>query len=144
MTATATDADDTTTDEPTLTDHWIPVLAEFWRQADWDQMGGTKQSRADFFGTRVRLAKRQGDVHAALDKLARKLGMAVPELPTKHLTPLVENNAEAMAVLKDEHVWLVNLTDQAVSNFFASLEDPAAENDPTTTDLSDFIDGDGQ
>lgn len=135
---TATDTDDVEAD---LEQHWVPVLAEYWRQADWEMFGGRQMSRANVFGTRVRVAKRQGDVHAALDKLAGKLGMAVPELPTKHLAPLVEHNDAAMHTLKNEHVWLVNLTDQSVTNYFAALDGDSSDDDDgrTTTDLSDFI-----
>lgn len=127
--------------EPTddLERDWIAVLAEYWRQADWDRFGGQQKSRADAFGERLEVASRAADVHAAFDKLANGLGIAVPELPTAHIDPLVENDDRAMRVLRRERVWLTNKADEAVSNYFAVLDDTEADAEPTTTDLSDYI-----
>lgn len=145
MPETATDTDDETTDdEPNLEQHWVAVLAEYWRQADWDQFGNQKKSRADTFGERLEVAVRAGDVHGALQKLARGLGIAVPELPTADLDPLTNNDDRAMRMLRRERVWLVNKADEAVRNFFDALDDADANAnadaaEQTTSDLSDFI-----
>lgn len=136
---TATDTDDETTDEADLEQHWVPILAEYWRQTDWDQFGNQKKSRADTFGERLTVAVRAGDVHGALDKLAQGLGLASPELPTANLDPLTDNNEQAMRTLRRERVWLVNKADEAVRNYFDALDDPSADAEQTTTDLSDFI-----
>lgn len=144
---TATDTQTTDTHELPDSDlefHWIAVLSEFWRQADWDQFSNQQKSRADTFGERIEVAGRAGDVHGALQKLAKGLGIAVPELPTENLDPLVANNTRAMRLLRRENVWLVNKTDETVRSYFAALnndDSPGEDTDPepTTTELSDFI-----
>lgn len=138
MTEPTTDTDELETE---LEQHWVAVLAEYWRQTDWDKFGNQKKSRADTFGERLEVAVRAGDVHGALQKLARGLGLAAPELPTADLDPLAENDDAAMRVLRRERVWLTNKADEAVQNFFASLDDPTADAEQTTTELSDFIAG---
>ncbi|MFW6337197.1 MAG: class I SAM-dependent methyltransferase [Phycisphaeraceae bacterium] len=101
--STDTDADDSTDAEPTDDDlerHWTIILAEYWRQADWDQFSGQQKSRAATFEERLLSAQNAGDVHGVLKKLARGLGMAAPELPTANLDPLVEHDDRAMRVLR--------------------------------------------
>ena len=135
------DENSTNTAKHDLEHHWIAVLAEYWRQADWDQFSNQQKSRADTFGERIEVASRGADVHAALRKLAKGLGMAVPELPTQNVDALVGNDDQAMRILRRESVWLVNKTDETVQNYFAALEadDADAEPEQTTTELSDFI-----
>jgi hypothetical protein len=144
MTQKQTEADETTIEsgrEPTRTAlerHWIAVLAEYWRQTDWDAFGTAKKSYADTFGERVEVATRAGGVHAALDKLAKGLGMATPELPTADLDPLVTNDSRAMQILRREDIWLVNKADETVRSYFDG-RDSGQKPKQTTTDLSDFI-----
>lgn len=118
---------------------WIVVLAEYWRQTDWDQFGSQKKSYADTFGERVEVATRAGGVHEALAKLAKGLGMAAPELPTEQLDPLVADEDRAMHVLRREDIWLVNKANETVENYYDGKDDPVADPEPTTSELSDFI-----
>lgn len=139
MTPQTTEPDDSADSD--LETNWIAVLAEYWRQADWDAFGGAQKARADTFGERVEVAARAGDVHGAFQKLAKGLGMAVPDLPTEHADPLVEHDEAAMRKLRRERVWLVNKANQTIQNYFDALEDDdSAADEPTTTDLGDFID----
>jgi len=144
MAESATDTDDATTDEPNLEQHWVAILAEYWRQTDWDQFGNQQKSRADTFGERLTVAVRAGDVHGALDKLAQGLGLASPRLPTANLDPLAENNRQAMRTLRRERVWLVNKADEAVTGYFENRDARHANAEPTrtTTELSDFVETD--
>lgn len=122
--------------------HWIAVLAEYWRQADWDAFGGAQKARADTFGERVEVAARAGDVHGAFQKLAKGLGMAVPDLPTEHTDPLVNADDEAMRTLRRERVWLVNKANETIQNYFDALDADDGESDgnsATTSELTDFI-----
>lgn len=134
MTATTTD-----TDSPTQREAWITVLAEYWRQTDWEQFQDQK-ARAETFDERTTVATRAGGVHEALDKLARGLNMAAPELPTRELDALVADEDAAMRTLRREHVYLVNKANETVRNFFDALEEDAdGGSGPTTTELSDFV-----
>lgn len=129
-TATATD------DE--LARHWQVVLAEYWIQTDWEQFPDTKR-RSESFEERLLSAQNAGDVHGALKKLARGLGMASPELPTENLDPLVENDEAAMRVLRREDIWLIAKAKETVQNYFDAKDDADSEPEPTTSQLSDFI-----
>lgn len=143
-------ADDSDT-ETEITDeqletHWIAVLSEYWRQADWDQFSNQQKPRADSFGERLEVATRAGGVTAALDKLAKGLGMASPSLPTEHLDPLKDNERQAMRVLRRDKIWLVNKTDETIQNYYDALDGdgdgqdaPEGEVAGTSTELSDFI-----
>jgi len=133
-----TDDTDSTDDAQPLTHDWIAVLAEYWRQADWEQFSGQQQAHEDTFGERLIPATRAGDVHGALETLAKGLGIATPDLPTAHVDPLVAHDEAAMRVLRREHVWLTNKASETVDNYFAA-RDGDNETTPSTTDLSDFI-----
>lgn len=125
-----------TTDEP-LEHDWIAVLAEYWRQADWEQFSGQQQAREDTFGERLISATRAGSVHGALETLAKGLGIATPDLPTENLDELVANDADAMAVLRREHVWLTNKASETVDAYFVAKN--GGTGGQTTTALNDFI-----
>lgn len=131
-----TDDTQTTTDEQ-LEHHWIAILAEYWRQADWEQFSGQQQAREDTFGERLISASRAGTVHGALDTLAKGLGIATPDLPTEDLDALVADEQASMTVLRREHVWLTNKASETVDAYFAAQN--SEESGQTTTDLSDFI-----
>lgn len=118
---------------------WITILAEYWRQTDWEQFQEQK-ARAETFDERTTVATRAGGVHEALDKLARGLNMASPELPTAQLDVLVADEDAAMRLLRREHVYLVNKANETVQNFFDALNgDESATDESTTTELSDFV-----
>ena len=65
--------------------------------------------------------------------------MASPDLPTEHLDPLVEDSETAMAVLRDEDIWLTAKTRETVQNYFNAKQNDGAEPESTTSELSDFI-----
>ena len=132
MTQTTADTDD-------IERAWITTLAEYWLQTDWDQFSGQQKSRADSFGERVEVATRAGDVHGALRRLARGLGLAAPELPTEQLDALTDDEDAAMRVLRRESIYLVNKADETVQNYFAAMDDADADASPTTSTLSDYI-----
>lgn len=137
MTATTTDTDDRRTD---IERAWITILAEYWRQTDWEQFDGEEKARAESFGERVEVATRAADVHGALDKLAKGLGMAAPELPTEQLETLVADERASMRVLRREDIYLVNKADETVQSFFDAIDsDEPSEPEQTTTELSDFV-----
>ncbi len=122
-----------------LARHWQVVLAEYWIQTDWEQFPDTKR-RSESFEERLLSAQNAGDVHGALKKLARGLGMASPELPTENLDPLVENDEAAMRVLRREDIWLIAKAKETVQNYFDAKDDDGdSEPEPTTSQLSDFI-----
>lgn len=121
-----------------LVRHWTVVLAEYWRQTDWEQFPDQKR-RSESFEERLLSAQNAGDVHGALKKLARGLGMATPELPTANLGPLVANSEAAMRVLRREDIWLVAKANETVQNYFDGMDDAGAEPEPTTSTLSDFL-----
>lgn len=135
MTATAPNGGRPTDEQ--LERHWIAVLAEYWRQADWDQFSGQQQRREDTFGERLLGATRSGSVHGALDALATGLGVATPKLPTADTDPLVEHDEAAMRVLRNERVWLTNKASEAVQNYFDETD--GGEAAPTESELSDHI-----
>jgi len=128
----------TETSRDQLAEHWTIILGEYWRQADWDQFPDTKR-RSESFEERLLRAQNAGDVHGALKKLARGLGMAAPDLPTENLDPLVENDAEAMRVLRREDIWLIAKAQETVQNYFDAKQDENSETKPTTSELSEFI-----
>jgi len=121
-----------------LAEHWTVILAEYWRQADWDQFPDTKR-RSESFEERLLRAQNAGDVHGALKKLARGLGMAAPELPTENLDSLVENDEEAMRVLRREDIWLIAKANETVQNYSDAKQNEQSAPEPTTSALSDFI-----
>lgn len=133
---TTPDTTDPTTDD--LARHWTVVLAEYWRQTDWDQFQQQKR-RSETFEERLLSAQNAGDVHGALKKLARGLGMAAPELPTENLDPLVEHSDAAMRVLRREDIWLISKANETVQNYFDAKRDGDSDPEPTTSDLSDFV-----
>lgn len=147
---TAQQTTDDTTDELTdadLEQHWIAVLAEYWRQADWDQFSGQQKSRYDVFGERLERAKRAADVAQALDKLSTGLGIPTPELPTKRTNALQADGDRALAYLRRNKVILVNKAGETVDRYFDAMDDDSetadagteADTTGTTTELSDFI-----
>ena len=118
--------------------HWTIILGEFWMQADWDQFPDTKR-RSESFEERLLSAQNAGDVHGALKKLARGLGLAAPDLPTENLDPLVAHNDEAMRILRREDIYLISKANETVQNYFDGKDDPERAPEPTTSQLSDFI-----
>lgn len=132
MTATATAERRTDLEEA-----WITILAEYWRAVDWEQFQAQK-ARAETFDERAEVAARGSGVHDALDRLAKGLNMASPELPTRDLDRLVDENREAMRVLATERIYLVNKANETVRNYFEAL-DGGDDPEPTTSELTDFI-----
>lgn len=136
--------DTTTDDEPDeqrrdLWEAWINCLGEIWMQVDWNEFDRPQTSRATVFGDRVDLAKSESDVHAALSTIAREFGMNVPDLPTEPLRTLVDEPKRAMVTLRREDVYLVNEADQAVRDYFDSLNDEDSGTEPKTSTLDEFI-----
>jgi len=133
-------ASDLTDQENRLAQDWIVILAEFWKETDWDEFPDQKR-RSATFEERLEAAANGGSVHTALKKLARGLNMASPDLPTAHLDPLVEHDELAMEVLREEDIWLTAKTRETVQNYFDAKQNDGndAESTPTTSDLSNFI-----
>jgi len=127
--------------ENDLAQDWIVILSEFWRETDWDEFPDKKR-RSATFEERLEAASNAGSVHGALKKLARGLNMASPDLPTENLDPLVEDGETAMAVLRDEDIWLTAKTRETVQNYFEAKQNEDSETEPTTSELSDFINED--
>ncbi len=138
------DDQETATPDNGITDadlqrHWITILAEYWRQADWEQFSGQQKSRAESFSERLEAAARSGSVHKMLKKLAHGLGMSAPNLPTAALDPLAAHDQQAMAVLRREKIYLVNKADETVQNYFNAKNNDDSNPEPTTSELTDFI-----
>jgi hypothetical protein len=131
-------ASDLTDHENDLAQDWIVILSEFWRETDWGEFPDKKR-RSATFEERLEAASNAGSVHGALKKLARGLNMASPDLPTENLDPLVEDSETAMAVLRDEDIWLTAKTRETVQNYFDAKRDEDSEPEPTTSELSEFI-----
>lgn len=141
-TETAAVPDDPTDDQ--LRQAWITILAEHWRTVDWEQFGQQQKRRATTFDERAEVATRAADVHGALDRLAKGLNMAAPELPTRDLDILVADDGRAMQLLEDERIWLVNKANETVRNYFDAMDsDDDSDPEPTTSELTDFISTEG-
>jgi len=133
-------ASDLTDYENKLAQDWVVILAEFWRETDWNAFPDQKR-RSETFEERLEAAANGGSVHTALKKLARGLNMASPDLPTEHLDPLVADDDLAMEILRKEDIWLTAKTRETVQNYFEAKQngDTDTESNPTTSELSDFI-----
>lgn len=132
-------------DNETLRYHWIVILAEYWRQADWEQFSGQQKSRVDSFGERLEAASHEGTIHKAQTKLAHGLGMSIPDLPTANLDPLTNHGTRSLEVLREERIYIVNRVEQTVQAYFDAQDsdgetrESGDETAPTTSKLSDFV-----
>lgn len=145
MTDPTQTSDDATTDgEPTdatLEHHWTVVLAEFWRRTDWDDLGSGNWTET--FEERLVKARREADVHQALDALALGLNLPGIDLPTADVDVLVAHSDRAMRVLRREHIYLVNKANETVDAFYDHSHNDEIHDehhgDPTTSPLSDYV-----
>ena len=131
--------DELTEDE--LEKHWLVVLGEIWRQADWSRFENRAESWVSIFGSALYSAKKQPTVNDVIDRLAGKLGTGSPNLPTANLGPLRENEQQALEYLREERVWLANQAKALVATAREHEEavDDVSEPEPTTSTLSDFV-----